>query len=114
MKRRPSIAGLGGLSATALVLFACQGQGAFNAVHNQLTEIDAKQVEILKQIGQLETKIENLPAGRAAAPAKPGKKGPQAGKPDPKATYKVAVAATDRQKGPADAKITVVEWSDFQ
>lgn len=115
MRRRPSIAGLGGLGATALVLFACQGQGAFNAIQSKLSEIADQQTQILTRIDQLETKIANLPAGGpAAAPGKQAPQGPQAGKPDPAATYKVAVAADDQSKGPADAKVTLVEWSDFQ
>lgn len=108
-RRRPRIAGLGGLGATALVLFACQGQGAFNAIQNKLGEVAEKQNQILQRIDQLEDKIGK---GGPAAPGK-GKKGPQAGKPDPAATYKVAL--TDAQtKGPAEAKVTIVEWSDFQ
>jgi len=115
MRRRPSIAGLAGLGATALVLFGCQGQGAFNAINSKLGDITEQQGQILNRIEQLDTKIANLPAGgAAAAPGKQAKKGPQPGRPDPAATYKVAVADTDRQKGPKDAKITLVEWSDFQ
>ncbi len=60
-----------------------------------------------------EAKIDEA-AKRAPAPGAQKKRGPQPGKPDPKATYKVAVADTDQQKGPKDAKITLVEWSDFQ
>ena len=114
MTRRPSIASLAGLGALALVLVGgCQGQGAFNAINAKLSDITEQQGEILNRIDQLETKIANLPAG-GPAPRGAQKKGPQPGKPDPKATYKVAVADTDRQKGPKDAKITLVEWSDFQ
>lgn len=112
MRRRPSIAGLGGLGAAALVLFACQGQGAFNAIQTKLSEIADQQTQILTRIDQLETKIANMPA--APAGAKPAPQGPQPGKPDPAATYKVAVAPTDISKGPADALVTLVEWSDFQ
>ncbi len=114
MRRRPSIAGLGGLGVAALVLFGCQGQGAFNAINAKLGDITEQQGQILDRIAKLENKISNLPAGGPAARGQQGKKGPQPGRPDPKATYKVAVADTDRQKGPKDAKITLVEWSDFQ
>jgi hypothetical protein len=114
MRLRSSIAGLGGLGATALVLFACQGQGAFNAIQSKLSEIADQQTQILTRIDQLETKLANLPAQGPAAAGKQGPQGQQAGKPDPAATYKVAVSPADMSKGPADAKITLVEWSDFQ
>lgn len=114
MRRRPSIAGLGGLGATALVLFACQGQGAFNAIQTKLSEIADQQTQILTRIDQLETKISNMPAAPAPGGKQAGPQGPQPGKPDPAATYKVAVAPTDSSKGPADALVTLVEWSDFQ
>lgn len=113
MRRRPNIASLGGLGATALMLFACQGQGAFNAIQEKLSTISGQQTEILNRIEQLETKLDNMPAAPAAAPGKPAPKGPQPGRPDPAATYKVAVGDA-QQKGPADAKITIIEWSDFQ
>jgi len=84
-------------------------------LNEQLTQISETQAQILSRIDQIETKIANLPAGGAApGKAQPGQQGPQPGKPDPAATYKVAVAPTDSSKGPADALVTLVEWSDFQ
>lgn len=113
MRRRPKIAALIGAGSAALVLSACQGQGAFNAIQSKLAEISDQQGQILQRIDKLETTIENMPAAAPAARGKQAPKGPQPGKPDPAATYKVAVGDA-QTKGPADAKITIIEWSDFQ
>jgi protein-disulfide isomerase len=51
-----------------------------------------------------------LTAAKAAAAAEGGAKGRQ---PDPKAVYKVPVGKS-AQKGPADALVTIVEFSEFQ
>ncbi len=49
---------------------------------------------------------------KAAAPeAKPAQ---QPGQPDPKAVYKVPLQGNEPQKGPADALVTIVEFSDFE
>ncbi|MCX4243235.1 hypothetical protein [Paraliomyxa miuraensis] len=104
------------LLALAVGLPACQGAGAFAQVSEKLNQISDNQAQILARLDKLETKLEE--AAKAAPAAAPrGKQPPQGqrpGQPDPAATYKVAVAPTDQSKGPADAKVTVVEWSDFQ
>jgi outer membrane murein-binding lipoprotein Lpp len=101
------------LLGTTVGLAGCQGAGAFAQISEKINQISDNQTQILTRLDGLEAKIQEA-AKQAPARGQQRNKGPQPGKPDPKATYKVAVTDTDRQKGPKDAKITLVEWSDFQ
>ncbi|MBK6916282.1 MAG: hypothetical protein IPH07_02670 [Deltaproteobacteria bacterium] len=104
--RYPSLAWLG----AAGLLVGCQGSGSFAKLQESIAGIEQKQDAILAKLDTLEQKIGNAPA---AGPQKPGAdKGPRPGQPDPKVTYKVPVSGWS--KGPDDAKVTIVEWSDFQ
>lgn len=123
MKQRLLRIGLAGLGAAAMSMsFGCQGSGAFATLQQNLGNLNDQQAQILaklqgldQKVDALSTKLENMPAAAAAAPGKDRPPaGPQPGKPDPSATFKVAVADDDNFKGPKDAKITIVEWSDFQ
>ena len=98
------------VSAFAMTLTACQGSNGFAQLQETLAKIDQKQDNILARIDPLEEKVGKAPAAAPGA-AKPQR--PQAGRPDPKETYKVDVgdAAT---KGGDEALVTIVEWSDFQ
>lgn len=97
-----------GLALTFLV--SCQGSGSFAKLQEELANIGQKQDAILAKLDGMEAKIGQ--AGPARPPG-PDQKGPKPGQPDPKATYKVEVGDA-YAKGPADAKVTIVEWSDFQ
>jgi protein-disulfide isomerase len=108
--------GLPALLVAAIGLAGCQGAGAFAQVNEKLSTIADQQTQIVAKLEALETKIANMPAAAAAAPGKagkPGEQGPQAGKPDPAATYKVTLddAVT---KGSSEALVTLIAWSDFQ
>jgi protein-disulfide isomerase len=55
--------------------------------------------------------IEKGETKAAAAPARPT--GPIPGRPDPNTRYRAEVGDSP-QKGPNDALVTILEWSDFQ
>lgn len=95
----------------ALGLGACQGQGAFAQQQEALSRIEQKQDNILAEVQALKEDIAKIPT--TGAPGKAAQKPRRPNGPDPKATYKVDVgeAAT---KGPENALVTIVEWSDFQ
>ncbi|MEM9454291.1 MAG: thioredoxin domain-containing protein [Myxococcota bacterium] len=105
--------GLWALLTLPLPLAGCQGTGAFAQVNEKLGQISDNQAQVLARLDALETKIANLPAAAPAARGKQAPRGPQPGKPDPKATYKVPVGDA-HAKGNGEALVTIVAWSDFQ
>lgn len=116
MKLRHAASRLAGWGAALLLATSgCQGSGAVAQVNEKLAAISDSQSQILKRLDELEGKIGSAPAAGAAGTQKrpQAAKGPQPGRPDPTATYKVAIGDA-HTKGPDDAKITIAEWSDFQ
>lgn len=118
MKQRMRTVGLLGLGFAALTMsVGCQGSGAFASLQENLRNLNDQQTQIIAKLDALDKKIDAIeipapaPGGAAAKDRKP--QGPQPGRPDPSKTYKVAVGDAN-SKGPKDAKITIVEWSDFQ
>ena len=71
-----------------------------------LTEVREQQREILAKLGALEQKIDKVAAARPAPPAR------QTG-PDPARAYNLP-AGNSPTTGPADAAITITEFSDYQ
>ena len=104
MRLRELSPALSSIGAVCLALsLGCQGKSMnMSKVEEALANLSEKQDTILSKLEALEGNIK-------AGPKKP----PQKGRPDPKAVYKVTVNDA-HAKGPADAKITIVSWSEFQ
>ena len=115
LKRVPGLQGLGAAALSATFLVGCQGSGSFAKLQESLQQINDNQQAILARLDALEEAVKKGGVGRPAPGGKDrGKAGPKPGRPDPSKTYKVAVWDDDAMKGPKDAKVTIVEWSDFQ
>lgn len=83
-------------------------------LHATLTDVNSKLVDtqaqldaVLTQLDRLERKVEE------ATPRKPLPPKPQAGRPDPHATYRVPVGDA-HARGRDTALVTIVAWTDFQ
>jgi len=86
----------------ALILGACVVAGGLivqSAINNTATQIAGVRAEL----SELQS---NFQAAAAPQPARPGK-------PDPNRRYKINIAGSPT-KGPKDAAVTIVEFSDFQ
>ena len=88
-----------------LSLVGCQQPVDLSKVEDGLAKLEKKQDKILARIDEVGKKV-----GKAGAPARPQ---PRPGRPDPNKVYKVEVGDAPI-RGPKDALVTIVEWSDFQ
>ncbi len=88
------------LAATVLAALGCR----------KVSDEDSgeKLDRILSRLDAMDKKIDQLSQGRGgmAQPQRPQE-------PDPKSTYAVPVTDADHPRGPATAKVTVVEAADF-
>jgi hypothetical protein len=63
--------------------------------------------KIMARLDAMDKKMDQIAQGRGAA------RPPAPAEPDPKATYAVPVTDADYPRGPATAKVTIVEAADF-
>jgi len=71
-------------------------------------ESSEKLDKILSRLDAMDKKLDQIGQGRAAAAA--AQRPPE---PDPRSTYAVPVTEADHPRGPATAKVTIVEAADF-
>ncbi len=86
------------LAASALAAIGCR----------KVSDEDSNEKfdRIMSRLDAMEKKIDQISQGRGAMPQRPPE-------PDPKLTYAVPVTDADHPRGPATAKVTIVEAADF-
>jgi len=91
--------------------FVCAALLAAAACQPDNKEYKQKLDDILVKLDQLDKKIDKVSGGRAAG-AQPAVAQPQPPRPDPATVYSVPIDG-DPVKGPANAKVTIVEAAEF-
>jgi hypothetical protein len=96
MKRTISVLAAAGLLAAAV---GCRRESS---------DVEEKLDKIASRLDSMDKKLDQI-VQRAGAGARPQAQN----EPDPKAVYAVPVGEGDYPKGPATAKVTVIEAADF-
>jgi protein-disulfide isomerase len=90
---------VGGMLAALALMSACGGSPA------DIEELKKGQKELLAKLDSLEKSVQQIKTAPAAAPARP--------QVDPNKVYSIPNGASP-MKGPKDAKVTIVKFSDYQ
>lgn len=95
-------------AAAALTLSACADPSAIGDIKASVERLEAQQKDIATKLDGIEKSNKEMiaKAGAGAAAAKPGA-------PDPNKKWDIKIGDSF-SKGPKDAAVTIVEWSDFQ
>ena len=92
-------------------MISCQFEANSSGSEQTINDLKDGQQVILKKIATLEKSINNLALANKNKPADNKKQQPPAA--DPNKVYNIPVGDSFT-KGPKDAAVTIIEWSDFQ
>ena len=96
------------MTGSAVLLISCNT--ANDALEQKLNDIGDTQKVLLKKIDNMDKSIKNLALANKNKPADKKNQPPQA---DPNKVYNIPIGDSF-SKGPKDAAVTIIEWSDFQ
>ena len=97
------------MTGSAVLLISCNT--ANDALEQKLNDIGDTQKVLLKKIDNMDKSIKNLALANKNKPTDNKKQPPP--KADPNKVYNIPIGDSFT-KGPADAAVTIIEWSDFQ
>ena len=97
-------------AGSAVLLISCD-TGNDAALEKKLNEIGDNQKVLLKKIENMDKSIQNLALASKNKPADNKKQQPPQA--DPNKVYNIEVGDSFT-KGPDNAAVTIIEWSDFQ
>ena len=98
------------VASVAGLLISCNSTNN-SGLEQAINEIKDSQQVILKKIATLEKTINNLALANKNKPADNKKQQPPQA--DPNKVYNIPIGDSF-SKGPDDAAVTIIEWSDFQ
>jgi protein-disulfide isomerase len=90
-------------AAAALTLSACADPQAIGDIKASVERLEAQQKDIVTKLDALDKSVKQVASAKPAAPNAP----------DPNKKYDIKIGDSFA-KGPKDAPVTIVEWSDFQ
>ncbi|MBI5503196.1 MAG: hypothetical protein HY899_00230 [Deltaproteobacteria bacterium] len=106
--RRSAKAATAFAAVLSVYLAACVDPQEVSQMKSKVDEIQAQQKDVLTKLDELAKSQKEILAKAGTGGAKPAAEAP-----DPNKRYDVSVG-NSFTKGPADAVVTFVEWSDFQ